>query len=57
MKITYDNKSKAYHITLEYPETEIYIGTDDIVEARTMFVERMQELFNQTIRDNLKDSF
>lgn len=57
MKIIYDNKSEAYHITLEYPETEIYIGTDDIVEVRTMFIERMQELFNQAIRDNLKDSF
>jgi hypothetical protein len=54
MKITYDNDSKMYFITFDPNETVTYINTDDIVEARDEFIEKMKWMFNQAVREKLK---
>ena len=57
MKIIYDNKSDTYRIDLEYPEIELYVYADNVVELRERFIHAMTSLFDYTIRDSLKDSF
>lgn len=48
MKITYDGN--AYHIITEYPETEIHVGTDNIAEAKKLYVEHLMRVFDDTVR-------
>ena len=55
MKITYDYKADVYRIDLEYPDTEIYIKATNIAEVREYFIERMSWLFEETIREQLKE--
>ena len=55
MLIAYNEKSDIYRIDLMYPETEIYIKAEDIVQARQIFIERMKWLFDEAIREQLKD--
>ena len=55
MKITYNKKSDVYCVDLEYPETEIYIKADEITEVKDMFVAHMSWLFEETIREQLKN--
>jgi hypothetical protein len=55
MKIVYDTKEDMYLIKTEYPETEIWIKTNDIVKARVEFVERMTRAFNDAVCDKFKD--
>ena len=57
MLIAYNDKSDIYRVDLMYPETEIYIKAEDIVQAREMFIERMTWLFDEAVRERLKDSF
>ena len=57
MKIIYDGKSDLYRINLEYPEIELYVDADNVVELRERFINVMTSLFDYTIRDSLKDSF
>ncbi len=52
--ITYNDKSDIYRIDLMYPETEIYIKANDIVQAREIFIERMAWLFDESVREKLK---
>ena len=48
MKITYDGN--AYHIITEYPETEIYVNTDNIAEAKKLYIEHLMGVFDDTVR-------
>ena len=54
MRITYTNDD-IYRIDLEYPETELYIKADNIVEVRKRFIDAMESLFDCTIQDILKE--
>ena len=49
MNIIYDNKEKMYFVKVEYPETEVWINTNDIAQARTEFIACMTKVFNDTI--------
>lgn len=53
MKIIYDDKQKMYLVVIESPETATWINTDDIVEAREEFIERMTWLFNNAVCEEL----
>lgn len=55
MKVTYNKKSDIYRVDLIYPDTEIYIKAEDVVQARELFVERMKWMFDEAIREKLKD--
>lgn len=55
MKIVYNNKSDIYRIDLEYPETEICIKADNIAKVKDIFIDRMSWLFEETLREQLKD--
>ena len=55
MKIVYNKKYGIYRIDLEYPETEIYIKSDNITEVKDIFIANMSWLFEETIREQLKD--
>ena len=54
MKIIYDGKADLYRINLEYPEIELYVAADNVVELRERFIDAMTSLFDYTIRDSLK---
>ena len=55
MKIVYNEKDDIYHISLEYPETELCILGENIVEVRKRFVDMMTSLFDYTVKNVLKD--
>lgn len=55
MKIVYDNKEDMYLIKAEYPETEIWIKTNDISKARSEFAERMTRTFDNAVCEKFKD--
>lgn len=55
MKISYSDERKAYCVQIEYPETEIWTGGDNIVEARRGFVAYMTDLFDDALREQLKE--
>lgn len=55
MKITYNNNGRAFFVKLECPETEIVLCTKDITEAKKEFLNRMENLFNNTICELLKE--
>ena len=55
MLIAYNDKSDVYRVDLMYPETEIYIKANDIAHAKEIFVDRMAWLFDEAVRDKLKD--
>lgn len=55
MKITYSKE--GYQILLEYPDTEIYINADNIVEARKHFIDMMTFAFDSTVNEKLKKTF
>ncbi len=54
MKIIYDDKSDLYRIDLEYPEIELYVDADNVVELRERFINAMTSLFDHTIQNSLK---
>lgn len=56
MKIIYDTKQHMYLVKTEYPETEIWIKTNDIAKARDEFVERMIRAFDDAVCDKFKDN-
>ena len=56
MKVIYDNERKMYAVSIEPLETTTLINSNDIVEVRKEFVEKMTWLFNQAICDKLKNS-
>lgn len=51
MKVIYDNEEEKFLIINE--ETATWINTNDIVEAREMFVERIIQQFNDAISKKL----
>ena len=55
MKVIYDDKENRYIVNLENYENITVLNTNDIVEARERFVERMESLFNDAVREQLKD--
>ena len=55
MKIVYDAKVDTYLFKAEYPETEIWIKTNDIAKAREVFIEYMTMAFNNAVCDKFKD--
>lgn len=55
MKVIYDEKEDRYIVNLENYENIIVLNTSDIVEAREYFIENMTFLFNEAIREQLKD--
>jgi hypothetical protein len=57
MLIAYNDKSDIYRIDLMYPETEIYIKANDIVEAREFFIKHMTWMFDEAVREKLKLTF
>lgn len=57
MLIAYNEKSDIYRIDIMYPETEIYIKAEDIVQARKIFIERMTWMFDEAVRERLKLTF
>lgn len=57
MKIVYNDKDDLYNINLEYPETELYIVGKNIEEVKKRFIDMMISLFDDTIKNSLKDSF
>lgn len=56
MKIIYDDKEDRYIVNLENYENIVVLNTNDIVEARKYFIENMTLLFNNAIREQLKES-
>lgn len=55
MKIIYDTKEDMYLVKVEYPETEIWIKTNDITKARAEFIEQMARAFDDAVCDKFKD--
>lgn len=55
MKIIYDTKEDMYLVEVEYPETEIWIKTNDITKARAEFVECMARAFDDAVCDKFTD--
>lgn len=55
MKITYSKE--GYQILLEYPETEIYISVDNIVDARKHFIAAMTFAFDSTVNEQFQKAF
>ena len=55
MKVIYDDTAKVFIIINE--ETETFINTTDIVEARKIYLERMEWQFNSAVRDKLKEYY
>ena len=54
MNIFYDDNNQVYTITLDDEETITYICTNNIAEAREIFLERMQRLFDYAINEKLQ---
>lgn len=55
MRIIY-NEDK-YQISFDHSETEIYINTNNIVEARQNFIDRMIWLFDCTVNERFQKTF
>lgn len=55
MKIVYDTKEDMYLVKVEYPETEIWINTNDIAKARSEFVGRIIRAFDDAVCDKFAD--
>ena len=55
MKVKYDDEKSAYLVELDCCESITFLNTDDIVEARKIFIEHMTRLFNDAICEQLKD--
>lgn len=54
MKITYNEERQAYCVLIE-PETEIWIVGDNIAEVRRGFAAYMTGLFDNALREQLKE--
>lgn len=52
MKVIYDDKVKVFIVINE--EIETFINTNNIVEARKIYLERMEWLLNDAVRERLK---
>lgn len=55
MKITYSKE--GYQILLEYPETEIYINANNIIDARKHFIDMMTFAFDSTVNEQFQKTF
>ena len=55
MKIVYNKKSDIYQIDLEYPETQLCVQAENIAEAKDIFIAHMSWLFEESLREQLKD--
>lgn len=56
MKVIYDDKESRYIVNLENYENITVLNTNDIVKAREYFIEHMTSLFNDAVREQLKES-
>ena len=56
MKIIYEPNQEVFLVEIEYPETETWINTSDIVEVREEFVNRMAWLFDNAVREKFRDN-
>ena len=56
MKVIFDDEQKMFLVSVEHPETETWINTDDITKAREEFIKRMTWLFNDAVCGQLKAS-
>ena len=54
MKITYNEE--GYQIFLEYPEIEIYINANNIVDARKHFIDMMAFAFDSTVNNQFYET-
>lgn len=57
MKIIYNDKEGKYIVNLENYENIVMLNTVDIVEAREYFIEHMKWLFDEAVREQLKNQF
>lgn len=57
MKVVFNNIENAYIAEFEYYEMKTLLNTNDIVEARKYFIEHMTTMFNNAVKEQLKDSF
>ena len=55
MKIIYDDKEGNYIVNLENHENMVVLNTIDIVKAREYFIEHMKWLFDEAVREQLKN--
>lgn len=55
MNVVYDKKVNGYLVELESAEATTFINTDDVAEARKIFIERMTWLFNMSICEKLSN--
>ena len=55
MKVIYDKEQNIYCVDFERFELPLFLNTDDIAEARELFIKHMTFLFNDTVREQLKD--
>lgn len=55
MKVIFNNIENAYIAEFEYYEMKTLLNTNDIVEARKYFIEHMTTLFNNAVKEQLKD--
>ena len=55
MKIIYNDKEGKYIVNLENYENIVMLNTVDIVEAREYFIEHMKWLFDEAVREQLKN--
>ena len=53
MKVIYDNEEEKFLIVNE--EIATWINTNDIVEARKIFLERLTQQFNDAINEKLRN--
>ena len=55
MKVIYDKKDDKYIVNLENYENIVVLNTNEIVKAREYFIDHMTWMFDQAIREQLKD--
>lgn len=55
MKVIFNNIENVYIVELEEFENKTILNTDDIVEAREYFIKHMTTLFNNAVKENLKE--
>ena len=55
MQVIYDGSQDVYLVKMEYPDTVVYINSNDIVEAREIFIEHMTAMFNNAVCEQLEE--
>lgn len=55
MKVIYDKQQSRYLVELENYEHITVLNTDDITEAREIFLDMMASLFNHAVNKRLEE--